>query len=204
MQRNSQTMTKTVAVVVAALALSLGLSACGKSEESGSKDISTTTVPGATDAPQVSGAWARAAKAGSNSAIYLTIAGGSSADELLKATIKDDVADSVEIHETVAADSADHSSTTAAMGGGDDHGSMPAAGDDHGSMPAGGGGGMMTMREVEKIDVPAGGEVKLERGGYHIMLMNLHKDLVVGESLPVTLTFKNAGEIDVTAEIREG
>lgn len=63
--------------------------------------------------------------------------------------------------------------------------------------------GVMTMQQVQAIDIPAGQTVMLAPGGYHIMLMNLAEPLVVGTEVDVTLSFANAGEITVTAEVRE-
>lgn len=65
------------------------------------------------------------------------------------------------------------------------------------------GGGMMTMREVDSVGIPAEGTVTLEPGGYHVMLMGLAEPLVPGDSFEVTLTFEVAGEQTVTAEVRE-
>jgi len=62
--------------------------------------------------------------------------------------------------------------------------------------------GMMMMRPVKKIDVPAGKKVEMKPGGYHIMLINLKRELKAGESIGVTLQFQNAGKIPVTATIR--
>lgn len=61
--------------------------------------------------------------------------------------------------------------------------------------------GVMRMRRVDAIDVPAGQSVTLEPGGYHLMLMNLKRPLKVGESLDLTLIFEKAGEVAVTANI---
>lgn len=63
-------------------------------------------------------------------------------------------------------------------------------------------GGMMAMHPVERIEVPAGGSVSLEPGGYHIMLINLTQELEVGGTIDLTLTFEKAGDIKVTAEVR--
>lgn len=63
-------------------------------------------------------------------------------------------------------------------------------------------GGIMRMREVEGIDVPAGGEVRLEPGGLHMMLIGLTQQLVEGESISATLIFEKAGEVPVTLEIK--
>jgi copper(I)-binding protein len=63
--------------------------------------------------------------------------------------------------------------------------------------------GTMMMQEVAGIDIPADGEVMLKPGSFHVMLMMLAEPLVTGEEFDVTLTFQNAGDITVTAEVRE-
>ena len=62
--------------------------------------------------------------------------------------------------------------------------------------------GMTGMHPVDGITVPAGGTVTLKPGGYHVMLMGLTGDLAVGQVVQLTLTFKTAGAIDVSAEVR--
>ena len=62
--------------------------------------------------------------------------------------------------------------------------------------------GMTGMHPVEGIKVPAGGTVTLEPGGYHVMLMGLTSDLAVGQVVKLTLTFRTAGAMDVSAEVR--
>lgn len=61
---------------------------------------------------------------------------------------------------------------------------------------------MMMMRQIGKIDVPAGGKVEMKPGGYHIMLLNLKRDLKPGETIGVTLQFEKAGKIPVTATVK--
>jgi len=61
--------------------------------------------------------------------------------------------------------------------------------------------GVMRMRPVEAIEVPAGGTAALEPGGLHIMLMNLERQLVEGESFPLTLIFEEAGSIEVEVAV---
>jgi copper(I)-binding protein len=61
--------------------------------------------------------------------------------------------------------------------------------------------GVMKMRPVDGLDIPAGGTVKLAPGGYHLMLMGLKKPLTAGGQLPVTLVFQNAGRMDVEARV---
>jgi len=58
------------------------------------------------------------------------------------------------------------------------------------------------MQPVEKIDVPAGGEVTLEPGGLHVMLLDLPEPLEVGQTFPVELTFEKAGTVELTVEVQ--
>lgn len=59
-------------------------------------------------------------------------------------------------------------------------------------------GGIMRMRQVEKVDVPAAGKVEFSSGGYHLMIFGLDKDVKPGDMLPVTLTMKSGKNIDMT------
>ena len=63
--------------------------------------------------------------------------------------------------------------------------------------------GVMSMYPVEAIDVPANGEALLKPGSFHVMLIGLTRDLVAGETMSVTLTFEQAGDVTVQAPIRE-
>lgn len=55
--------------------------------------------------------------------------------------------------------------------------------------------GIMRMRPVVAIDLPAHGTVTLQPGGLHLMLIDLKQALSVGETVPVTLVFEKAGEV---------
>ena len=63
-------------------------------------------------------------------------------------------------------------------------------------------GGVMKMRPVSAIPVPAGGKAELKPGSYHIMLMGLKHDLKPGEKVAVTLKFEHGGEVRVEAPVR--
>lgn len=95
--------------------------------------------------------------------------------------------------------------TLAACGGSDD---MSMEDSDEGQGESGDmddhGGAMMGMREVEGIDLRAGSAVTLKPGGFHIMLMGLAGPIKEGDTIPVTLTFEQAGEMVVDAPAREG
>jgi periplasmic copper chaperone A len=56
--------------------------------------------------------------------------------------------------------------------------------------------GVMRMIHLEEgLDLPAGGEIVMERGGHHVMFMGLAAPMVQGEMIDLTLTFETAGEI---------
>ncbi len=58
------------------------------------------------------------------------------------------------------------------------------------------GDGVMKMVHVEEgFSIPAGGHHMLQRGGDHVMFMGLTQELKHGDVVPVTLVFKNAGEV---------
>jgi copper(I)-binding protein len=58
--------------------------------------------------------------------------------------------------------------------------------------------GVMTMRPLaDGIEIPAGEEVKLEPGSFHIMFMGPERQLVEGENFAGTLVFEKAGEVEV-------
>jgi copper(I)-binding protein len=63
--------------------------------------------------------------------------------------------------------------------------------------------GVMKMRAVEALDVPAHDEAVLEPGGLHIMLIGLKAPLEEGKSFALTLEFENAGEIEVMTTIED-
>ncbi|MBZ9937208.1 copper chaperone PCu(A)C [Mesorhizobium sp. BR1-1-16] len=58
--------------------------------------------------------------------------------------------------------------------------------------------GLMTMKEVPGgLEIPAGGEVTLKPGSYHIMFMKLKEPAKEGQSFEGTLTFEKAGTVTV-------
>jgi len=67
--------------------------------------------------------------------------------------------------------------------------------------------GVMKMRAVPKLDLPAGKAVTLKPGSYHIMLMDLKQPLKKGETVPLTLKLegkdKKTSVLEVKAEVRD-
>lgn len=128
----------------------------------------------------VTGAWTRVtAPKQTNGAVYLTIS-SQDGDTLTKASVPTSIAGMAQLHET-----------TGSMGSGS--GSTSTTEMDS----------MKGMKEVDSIPIPAGKAVKLEPGGYHIMLMELVKPITAGEKVPVTLTFEKAGTLTFDAVARD-
>ncbi len=63
--------------------------------------------------------------------------------------------------------------------------------------------GVMKMRQVDGIDVPAGGKATLQPGGLHVMFMGLKAPLKEGTSFPVTLVFEKAGPVEVVVDVQK-
>lgn len=61
--------------------------------------------------------------------------------------------------------------------------------------------GVMKMRPVEKITIPANGEQRLKPGGFHVMLLGITQDLNAGDSVTLTLTLEQAGDMTITAPV---
>jgi copper(I)-binding protein len=64
---------------------------------------------------------------------------------------------------------------------------------------------VMRMRAVPALDLPAGQTVELKPGGFHVMLMDLKRQLKEGETVPVTLVIEAAGkreQVEVKAAVR--
>ncbi len=66
---------------------------------------------------------------------------------------------------------------------------------------------VMSMQHLESgLVIPAGETVTLQPGGSHVMLMGLSAPFEVGDEIPITLVFEQAGEIEVmfNVEARAG
>ena len=61
--------------------------------------------------------------------------------------------------------------------------------------------GVMRMRPLSSVAVPAGGTVELAPGGMHVMLPGLKAPLEKGQHFPLTLRFEKAGEVEVEVPV---
>lgn len=66
--------------------------------------------------------------------------------------------------------------------------------------------GVMKMRAVDALPLPAGQPVALKPGSYHVMLMGLKAPIKAGETVPLTLTVegedKQRSNVEIKAEAR--
>jgi hypothetical protein len=66
-------------------------------------------------------------------------------------------------------------------------------------------GGVMRMRRLQRLDLPAGQTVRLAPNGNHIMLLDIKRPLQPGARVPVVLIVEQRGKkkwIQVQAEVR--
>jgi periplasmic copper chaperone A len=63
---------------------------------------------------------------------------------------------------------------------------------------------MMQMRQVASVSCPAGGTVKIEPGGLHVMLLGLKQPLMEGSRVDLTLRFRDAGVLTIQVPIQNG
>ena len=63
--------------------------------------------------------------------------------------------------------------------------------------------GVMRMRQVEKIDVPAQGEAVLKPGGLHMMLIGLKQPLTLGQIVDIKLSFDDGSSDVIQAEVKK-
>ena len=57
--------------------------------------------------------------------------------------------------------------------------------------------GLMRMRPVEQVDVPASGELAFQPGGYHVMLIDINRPLEAGDEVAVTLIFSTGERVEL-------
>ncbi|MEM7636287.1 MAG: copper chaperone PCu(A)C [Pseudomonadota bacterium] len=63
--------------------------------------------------------------------------------------------------------------------------------------------GVMKMRAVEAIEIPANSMTELKSGGHHIMMFDVTKMPEKGTKVPLTLTFENAGDVQIEAIVSD-
>ena len=64
-------------------------------------------------------------------------------------------------------------------------------------------GDVMQMQQVFSVPLDRGSETIFEPGGLHVMLVNVNRSLAVGETIELTLHFKNHADLPVTVSVAE-
>ncbi len=62
--------------------------------------------------------------------------------------------------------------------------------------------GIARMRRLEQIPIRAGGELVMQPGGFHIMLIDLKRELLENEQIPLKLSFSGYRTITVPATVK--
>jgi copper(I)-binding protein len=174
---------KPLIATLATAALVLG--ACGGDDGASTAAESVTTT----------GAWARTSPMASDIGAMYVVIETAADDALLAVMVPPEVAARTELHETAMIEPEDMSGHM-----GDDE-------MDGGHMGEGGldddGAGVMRMRQVQRIELPAGQSVQLEPGGFHVMLLDLGAPLRAGDTFEAKLVFADADPVEVTVEVRD-
>jgi hypothetical protein len=67
-------------------------------------------------------------------------------------------------------------------------------------------GGVNHMHAIDAIPLPAGKPVELKAGGYHVMLMELTRQMKPGEVVPIVFTIEGKDgkrtQVEIKAEVR--
>lgn len=64
-------------------------------------------------------------------------------------------------------------------------------------------GGIMRMRKLDRLPLPANETVKLEPGGTHVMLTGLSEPALAGGQIDLILRFEKSQERKVAADVRD-
>jgi len=63
--------------------------------------------------------------------------------------------------------------------------------------------GMMRMKQMNKLTVPAHGSVVFKSGGSHLMLTGLKKPLQAGDAVHITFRLSGGKTVEIAAEVRD-
>ncbi len=63
-------------------------------------------------------------------------------------------------------------------------------------------GGVMKMRKIDRIPVPAASRVELKPGGLHVMFIGLKRPLKEGETFSLALDFEKGGRVLVPVTVK--
>lgn len=62
--------------------------------------------------------------------------------------------------------------------------------------------GIAKMIRLSHLEIPGGGEVVFERGGYHVMAFGMPDEVTVGDEVTIALDFEKTGIVKTTALVK--
>ncbi len=125
-----------------------------------------------------SGAWSRPTPAtAKNGVVYLELS-SDTRDTLIGVDVPAGVAAHAELH-----------TSNAAADGGHQHGAV--------------GSDTVTMAQITQVAIDAGTSVEFRPGGNHIMLVDLARPLVIGDTFSATLRFASGRTLDVRVTVSD-
>jgi copper(I)-binding protein len=63
--------------------------------------------------------------------------------------------------------------------------------------------GTISMHPMNSVAIPAQKKVIFEPGGLHVMLVSLNRDLKIGETFQLTLTFEKSGDRTLDVDVKQ-
>ena len=64
-------------------------------------------------------------------------------------------------------------------------------------------GDVMQMQQIDSVPLEGSAEVRFEPGGLHMMLVDLKKDLKVGDEVEITLHFTSFEDLNITVPVSD-
>ncbi|MEM9565330.1 MAG: copper chaperone PCu(A)C [Actinomycetota bacterium] len=153
---------------------------------------------------EATGAWARPSAMMTDAAAVYMVLDADEETTIVSAAVSSDIAGRTELHETVAMDEMHEDGEHDHEDGEHEHedGEHEDGEHEHGDDEAMGDVAMMMQELDGGITIPADGEVVLEPGGLHVMLLDLPAPLEEGETFDVTFTDDAGDEFTVEVEVR--
>lgn len=61
--------------------------------------------------------------------------------------------------------------------------------------------GLMKMQQIDSVEIAPGAAVEFKPGSHHFMLFGLQQPLTEGSSYPMTLSFEQAGDVEIEVKV---
>jgi copper(I)-binding protein len=61
----------------------------------------------------------------------------------------------------------------------------------------------MSMEMQDAVQIPGRDQVEFKPGGLHVMLVDINRDLTIGDTISLTLHFQTAGDVTIDVSVEE-